>query len=143
MRPQRFPLQLSQDTDTVPSTGPPHTRQKQTPIAPIAVQSFAAFRAQTSSVPGTPSIRRKPLPLEASPVATRYSSAEDLTKLHNGESKPHFPQRSFSIDSPPLLSSYRPVVALPPPVNGAAMDFMPRDLDRLVSACILHVPAHC
>ncbi|KAF2813358.1 uncharacterized protein BDZ99DRAFT_556909 [Mytilinidion resinicola] len=70
----------------------------------VAVQSFAAFRAQTSSIPAPSPVRRKPLPANASPIASRFS--------------------------PPLKAPPRLDTVLSPPASSTQEDFLPRDLDR-------------
>ncbi|KAF2842417.1 hypothetical protein M501DRAFT_916343, partial [Patellaria atrata CBS 101060] len=119
---------------------------KQPSLANIAVQSFAAFRAQTSSLPAPSPVRRKPLPLNASPVATRFSSAEvsPTPKTDDRSSV----KRSYSIDSPPLPGQARVVTVLSPPLSGTEQVFVPRDLDRhphgstpLVDKTIIQTPS--
>lgn len=97
--------------DAPSSASPP--RQKPSTLASIAIQSFAAFRSQTSSQPipiavQSP-VRRKPLPAD-SPVAARFSQSN---------------LRSSSItnkDNPPNS-------VLSPPLTDEGL-FVPRNLDR-------------
>ncbi|KAF4556950.1 Hypothetical protein D9617_1g088320 [Elsinoe fawcettii] len=65
------------------------TRSKQPSLANISVRSFSDFRAQTSSIPSPSSVRRKPLPPNASPqvscfsptdTETQFGDIEDLTR---------------------------------------------------------------
>lgn len=96
-----------------------------------AVQSFAAFRLQTSNLPAPSPVRRKPLPLD-SPIASRYSSAE-YTGSPRLVKEGGFAQRSFSIDSPTLAAAPRldyHTVLIPPPFSSTPSDFAPRDLDQ-------------
>ncbi|KAF2496237.1 hypothetical protein BU16DRAFT_572392 [Lophium mytilinum] len=95
----------------------------------VAVQSFAAFRAQTSSIPAPSPVRRKPLPANASPIASRFSSAE-YTASPRLVVESGFSKRSFSIDSPPLKAPPRLDTILSPPASSTQEDFLPRDLDR-------------
>lgn len=51
-----------------------------------------------STVSSSSSVRRKPLPVDASPVATRFSTGERLSKTVDLPGRGH--SRPFSIDSP-------------------------------------------
>lgn len=88
-------------------------RQKQSTLASIAIQSFAAFRSQTSSQPVPIAVqspvRRKPLPAD-SPVAARFSQSS---------------LRSISIAS----KEDPPKSVLSPPLTDEGL-FVPRNLDR-------------
>ncbi|OCL09534.1 hypothetical protein AOQ84DRAFT_220764 [Glonium stellatum] len=129
MQPQRPPSRAREGTSGNPSYGALNSRQKPSSLANIAVQSFAAFRAQTSSVPVSSPVRRKPLPANASPIASRFSSAE-----YSGSPKVvgdrGFIQRSYSIDSPPPQGLPRLEPILSPPLSSTQENFVPRDLDR-------------
>ncbi|OCK87276.1 uncharacterized protein K441DRAFT_623404 [Cenococcum geophilum 1.58] len=129
MQPQRPPSQAREGSSGNPSYGVLNSRQKPSSLANIAVQSFAAFRAQTSSIPVPSPVRRKPLPANASPVASRFSLAE-----YSGSPKlvgdRGFIQRSYSIDSPPPQGLPRLEPILSPPPSSTQEDFVPRDLDR-------------
>lgn len=102
--------------EVAPSTqaqaSPP--RQKPSTLASIAIQSFAAFRSQTSSQPIPVAIqspvRRKPLPAD-SPVAARFSQSN--LRANSITSK----------DNPPNNS------VLSPPLTDEGL-FVPRNLDR-------------
>ena len=88
-------------------------RQKQSTLASIAIQSFAAFRSQTSSQPVPIAVqspvRRKPLPAD-SPVVTRFSQSNLASNNITSKDVPF-----NSILSPPLTDESL---------------FAPRDLDR-------------
>ncbi|KAF2223131.1 hypothetical protein BDZ85DRAFT_263039 [Elsinoe ampelina] len=65
------------------------SRSKQPSLANISVRSFSDFRAQTSSIPSPNSVRRKPLPANASPqiscfsptdTENQFGDVEDLTR---------------------------------------------------------------
>ena len=88
-------------------------RQKQSTLASIAIQSFAAFRSQTSSQPVPIAVqspvRRKPLPAD-SPIAARFSQSN---------------LRSNSIAS----KDNAPNSVLSPPLTDEGL-FVPRNLDR-------------
>ncbi|KAF1930917.1 uncharacterized protein M421DRAFT_418397 [Didymella exigua CBS 183.55] len=101
--------------EVAPSTqaqaSPP--RQKPSTLASIAIQSFAAFRSQTSSQPVPIAVqspvRRKPLPAD-SPVAARFSQANLRTNSITSK------------DNPPNNS------VLSPPLTDEGL-FVPRNLD--------------
>ncbi|PNS19921.1 hypothetical protein CAC42_7888 [Sphaceloma murrayae] len=57
------------------------TRSKQPSLANISVRSFSDFRAQTSSVPSPSSVRRKPLPPNASPQVSCFSPTDTETQF--------------------------------------------------------------
>ncbi|KAF3035731.1 hypothetical protein E8E11_003687 [Didymella keratinophila] len=89
--------------EVAPSTqaqaSPP--RQKPSTLASIAIQSFAAFRSQTSSQPVPVAVqspvRRKPLPAD-SPVAARFSQLSARSNSITSKDNPPNP----SVLSPPL-----------------------------------------
>ncbi|KAJ4361168.1 hypothetical protein N0V95_002137 [Ascochyta clinopodiicola] len=76
------------------------SRQKQSTLASIAIQSFAAFRSQTSSQPVPVAVqspvRRKPLPAD-SPIAARFSQSNLRSNSITSKDNP-----SNSVLSPPL-----------------------------------------
>ncbi|KAJ8116736.1 hypothetical protein OPT61_g1911 [Boeremia exigua] len=86
-------------------------RQKPSTLASIAIQSFAAFRSQTSSQPVPIAVqspvRRKPLPAD-SPVAARFSQSSLRSNSITNKDKPN-----------PVLS---------PPLTDEGL-FVPRNLD--------------
>ncbi|PSK45338.1 hypothetical protein B9Z65_2478 [Elsinoe australis] len=71
------------------------TRSKQPSLANISVRSFSDFRAQTSSIPSPSSVRRKPLPPNASPQVSCFSPTETETQFGDIEDL----TRPGSIDS--------------------------------------------
>src|SRR5438045_2746449 len=97
-------------------------KQVQHPALSIHSSAFAYKQLKVSSsstlaVSTSSTVRRKPLPLTASHLATRYSSSEHLqTKL---EQAPKEFSRPFSLDSPVVYASPDSVV---------------RDLERYVPA---------
>lgn len=106
-----------------PSSASP-LRQKPSTLASIAIQSFAAFRSQTSSQPVPIAVqspvRRKPLPAD-SPVAARFSQASLRSNSIANKDKP-------------------PSSVLSPPLTDEGL-FVPRNLDRSVSCmlCAFHL----
>lgn len=102
-----------------PGEGAPSSQAQASPprqktLASIAIQSFAAFRSQTSSQPVPIAVqspvRRKPLPAD-SPIAARFSQSS---------------LRSNSITSKDGLP---PSSVLSPPLTDEGL-FVPRNLDR-------------
>lgn len=97
-----------------PSSQASPPRQKPSTLASIAIQSFAAFRTQTSSQPVPIAVqspvRRKPLPAD-SPVAARFSQSN--LRANNITSN----------ENPPTNS------VLSPPLTNEGL-FAPRNLDR-------------
>ncbi|ORY13711.1 hypothetical protein BCR34DRAFT_255742 [Clohesyomyces aquaticus] len=104
-------------------------RSKPATLPNIAVQSFAAFRQQTSTSPAPSPVRRKPLPATASPIVGRFSSAEFSTPSLVGD-KDINKQRSYSINSPPLQPPSRLATILSPPLSADEDQFLPRNLDE-------------
>lgn len=92
-------------TDSIhPSTHlpeqPDHQHRDQRPRLPsLSVRSRTTSSASTTS---TSSVRRKPLPLTASPLATRYSLGDSLTSTTTTLELPETFIRPYSVDSPTL-----------------------------------------
>ncbi|KAF2120814.1 hypothetical protein BDV96DRAFT_595223 [Lophiotrema nucula] len=116
-----------------PVEGAPSTsshQKKPSTLANIAIQSFAAFRSQTSSSPAPSPVRRKPLPAN-SPVVGRFSSAEYSSSPPKAVAdKDNKQQRSYSVNSPPLQPPRRLETILSPPLSVDADLFLPRNLDE-------------
>ncbi|KAF2189453.1 hypothetical protein K469DRAFT_747542 [Zopfia rhizophila CBS 207.26] len=102
--------------------------KKPSALANIAIQSFAAFRSQTSSSPAPSPVRRKPLPANASPIVGRFSSAEYTNPRLVGDKDNT--QRSFSLNSPPPQGPRRLDTILSPPLSADEELFVPRNLDE-------------
>lgn len=77
----------------------PHELRNNRPgIPPLSIRPRALSSVSTSPLPSP--VRRKPLPLTASPLATRYSSGEHLTSTLPPPNETFV--RPYSVDSPTL-----------------------------------------
>ncbi|KAF2264486.1 hypothetical protein CC78DRAFT_227951 [Lojkania enalia] len=121
--------QPERPAEGAPSTATSQQRQKPSTLPNIAIQSFSAFRAQTSSSPAPSPVRRKPLPANASPVIGRFSSAEYSNSPKIVGDRDNI-QRSYSVNSPPLPGPRRIDTTLSPPPSADEELFIPRNLDE-------------
>jgi hypothetical protein len=109
-----YPSDLFEPTDTLvtssstnPTRPPDQRRQSQRKNKPripsLSIRSRAFSTA--SSSPSSP-IRRKPLPVTASPAATRFSTSDHLVLSGTRKELPELPgprlPRAYSVDSPTL-----------------------------------------
>lgn len=126
------PSYLHQPSSDPPlSIPPPQARQKPAPPAGLAVQSFAAFRAQTPSLPAPSPVRRKPLPANSSQTTARFHSIDHTDTARAAERATV--QRPVSLDSPPPPDLQRVEPVLSPLLSCTQEVFAPRDLDKYVA----------
>lgn len=94
----------------------------------LTIPPLTSFRPQISVADGESShsiVRRKPLPVNASPLTPRYTAFQQAPEI-----PPKSPKRSFSLGSPIFLPNQPPNGPLGP--VPAPLGFVPRDLDRYV-----------
>ncbi|KAF2869992.1 hypothetical protein BDV95DRAFT_608788 [Massariosphaeria phaeospora] len=120
------PKRPSEGTPSFPPSSPP--RQKASTLASIAIQSFSAFRSQSSepapvAVQNNSPVRRKPLP-PGSPVVARLSSA-DYTFGRERDSA----SRSVSTHTPAPPGHRRLNSIVSPPLSDEDL-FVLRNLDE-------------
>lgn len=99
------------------------SRQKPSTLASIAVQSFAAFRSQTSSQPAPVAVqspvRRKPLPANSPVVGHFPATQSNYTASTAADKDPSLPSQGYR----------RPDAVLTPPLSDDTL-FLPRNLDN-------------